>query len=106
MSEYEPPAYEAEVFWGQVKRGISGLVLPENVSDPKSEAVAWQAWHVYLANRDQPTWHFDSERFGDAMRTHWPGLARVWIERMYWSWTSGIRKADMLTGCRLHFQSG
>ena len=80
MSEFEPPIYEAGAFWRQVKRGISGLVLPENVSDPKSEAAAWRAWHAYLADRTQPTWHFDSERFGDAMRTHWPGLAQVWIE--------------------------
>ncbi len=39
MSEFEPPIYEAGAFWRQVKRGISGLVLPENVSDPKSEVV-------------------------------------------------------------------
>ncbi|MDE2800998.1 MAG: alginate lyase family protein [Gemmatimonadota bacterium] len=80
MSEFEPPAYDARAFWRQVKRGVSRLALPENVSDPKSEAVAWHAWHAYLASRTQPTWHFDSERFGDAMRTHWPGLSQVWIE--------------------------
>ena len=63
MSEFEPPVYEAGTFWGQVKRGITGLVLPENVSDPKSEAAAWGAWHAYLAGRTQPTWHFDKVRW-------------------------------------------
>ena len=43
MSEFEPPIYEAGAFWRQVKRGISGLVLPENVSDPKNEAAAWRS---------------------------------------------------------------
>ena len=58
MSEFEPPIYKAGAFWGQVKRDISGLVLPENVSDLKSEAAAWRAWHAYLASRTQPMWHF------------------------------------------------
>ncbi|MYF75066.1 MAG: hypothetical protein F4175_17315, partial [Gemmatimonadetes bacterium] len=80
MNEFKPPVYNAETFWRQVQRGISGLVLPDDVSDPKNEAAAWGVWHAYLAGRAQPTWHFDSERFGDAMRTHWPGLSRVWIE--------------------------
>ena len=90
MAESEAPVYVAEEFWGQVKRGISGLDLPENVSDPADEAAAWRAWHTYLAGRAEPTWHFDSERFGDAVRTHWPGLARVWIEQ-----------SDLLMGGRM-----
>ncbi|MXZ07903.1 MAG: hypothetical protein F4Y79_00520 [Gemmatimonadetes bacterium] len=37
MSEFEPPAYDARTFWRQVKRGVSRLALPDDVSDPKSE---------------------------------------------------------------------
>ncbi|MDE2889528.1 MAG: alginate lyase family protein [Gemmatimonadota bacterium] len=81
MSEIEYPVYVAGEFWGQVKRGVDGLDLPEDLSDPAGEAAAWRAWHGYLAGRAEPTWHFDSERFGDTIRTHWPGLARVWIEQ-------------------------
>lgn len=81
MSELEAPVYVAGEFWRQVKRDVSGLDLPEDVSDPEDEAAAWRAWHAYLAGRPEPTWHFDSERFGDAVRTHWPGLARVWIDQ-------------------------
>ena len=81
MAEFEAPLYEAGEFWGQVKRGVARLDLPVDVSDPADEASAWRAWHAYLAGRPEPTWHFDSERFGDTVRTHWPGLAGVWIEQ-------------------------
>ena len=81
MSEFEAPLYVAEEFWGQLKRGVAGLDLPDDVSRPADEAAAWRIWHGYLAGRGEPTWHFDSERFADTVGRHWPGLARVWTEQ-------------------------
>ncbi len=50
------------------------------MEDGHAEGLAWKAWHAYLAGREEPGWYFDSGRFGEAINTHWPGLARVWMD--------------------------
>ncbi len=79
MSDLEAGAFDAGVFFGQIRKGIEGLDIPERVEDARTEQRAWEAWHGYLARREKPTWHFDAGRFGRAMQTCWPGLAKVWV---------------------------
>ena len=71
--------FDGGAFFAQIQRGIKGVELLPKGGGPEAEARAWTAWHAYLAQRSDPTCHFDSLRFGDAMRTHWPGLADLWL---------------------------
>jgi len=76
VDEPEPSAFDPRQFFAQAHaHGV-----PERVEDAEAEARAWEAWHAYLAGRKEPAWYFDSARFGEAMRAHWPGLARVWTD--------------------------
>ena len=54
MSEFEPPVYEAGTFWGQVKRGITGLVLPEECVGSK-ERGGCLGRLACLSGRQDPT---------------------------------------------------
>jgi hypothetical protein len=80
MSGFDSRPFDSGAFWAQVHQGIPDLQLSDPAASGEAEAGAWQAWHAYLARRREPSWHFDSERFGETMRVHWPKLVEVWIE--------------------------
>ncbi len=79
MKDVGAGGFDAGIFFGQIRKGIAGLDIPEQVEEPEAEARAWRAWHGYLAGREKPTWHFDAGRFGGAMRACWPALTEVWV---------------------------
>ena len=53
MSDLEAGAFDAGVFFGQIRKGIAGLDIPERVEDARTERRAWEAWHGYLAGREK-----------------------------------------------------
>jgi hypothetical protein len=77
MSTFVPFHFDETAFFDQIDGAVGGSKTATKNSG--TELVTWEAWHAYLATREEPTWHFDSRYYGDVMKRHWPALTDVWV---------------------------
>jgi|GEM_PF-1542241 hypothetical protein len=79
MNAFKPFNYDESEFIDQINRSIDGLEIPGSNRDTAAMDRFWASWHAHLAKREEPTWHFDSRTFGEAMKKHWTGVVDVWV---------------------------